>query len=136
MPSVPSPSSNPRRGDKLLIDYRALIFDEWRLDIKNIIYSNEKNPFEIYRQLTQAIYHYRNALSPLSGCKPVISAVSSKLISLGALLAAYDLKLNKGINVDLVNIEAQGYEIRHVEEEIPNNTQLFTLLLKGEDGDS
>jgi len=135
-PILPSPSSNPRIGDKLLIDYRRLIFDEWRVDTKNIIYSNEKNPFETYRQLIQAIYHYRNALSPLSGCKPVISAVSSKLISLGALLAAYDLKLNKGINVDLVNIEAQGYEIIKPEEDIPDNSQLFTLLLKGEDDDS
>lgn len=135
-PVLPSPSSDPRRGDNLLISYRRLIFDEWHVDTKNIIYSNEKNPFETYRQLVKAINHYTKALEPLSGCKPVISALSSKLISLGALLAAYDLK-DKKINVGLVNIEAQGYEIIDLEKDIPiSSGQLFTLLIKGEDYDS
>mgnify|MGYP000892627149 CR=1 FL=1 len=135
-PVLPSPSSDPRRGDKMMIDYRELIFDEWNVDTKNIIYSNEKNPFETYRQLVRAINYYKKVLEPLNGCRPIISAVTSKLISIGALLTAYDLK-SKGINISLVNIEAQGYEITNLTKNVSTSTrQLFTLLLKGEEYDS
>ena len=38
-PVLPSPSLNPRRGDELLLEYRELLFDQWRVEPKNIIYA-------------------------------------------------------------------------------------------------
>jgi len=85
-PVLPSPSRNPRRGDDLLMEYRELLFDRLRIEPQNIIYTCEHNPFETYRQIYQTIRRYHDSLEPLQGCKIVISAISSKLLSIGALL--------------------------------------------------
>jgi hypothetical protein len=133
-PVLPSISLNPRRGDELLIEYRELLFDRWRIEPKNIIYASEQNPFETYRQIHRAACHYNQALEPLGGCKTVVSAVSSKLLSIGALLATYELKVT-GLNVGLANIETQGYNINgneFLEKEVNKDGELFTLWLIGE----
>lgn len=129
-PVLPSPSADPRQGDNILLKYRELIFDQWRVEPKNIIYANERNPFEAYRQIYRTVLHYERALKPIGGCKFVISAVSSKLISLGALLAAYELK-RKNISIGLAHIEAQGYTIQEDISDFEVNNELFTLSLSG-----
>ena len=91
-PLLPAPSVNPRRGDELVMEYRELLFDQLRVEARNFIYASETNAFEAYRQLRRAILHYGKALKPLGGSNAVISANSSKLLSVGALLAAYELK--------------------------------------------
>ncbi|MCL6447906.1 MAG: hypothetical protein K6U04_07100 [Armatimonadetes bacterium] len=132
-PVFPSPSLNPRRGDELLIEYRELLFDQWRIEPKNIIYASEQNPFEAYRQIHRTVCHYNRSLGPLGGCKSVISAVSSKLLSIGALLAVYELK-ETGMSVGLAHVEAQGYEIDEIENVgcINDQVELFTLWLAGD----
>jgi hypothetical protein len=129
-PVLPSPSADPRQGDNILLKYRKLIFDQWRVEPKNIIYANERNPFEAYRQIYRTVLHYERALKPIGGCKFVISAVSSKLISLGALLAAYELK-RKNISIGLAHIEAQGYTVQEDISDFEVNNELFTLSLSG-----
>jgi len=132
-PVLPSPSFNPRRGDDLIIEYRELLFDRWHIEPQNIIHGHERNPFEVYRQIKKTIEHYNEALEPLNNCLAVVSADSSKLISLGALLAVYELK-RKNKSVGLTNIEAQGYEMRLKQGDNNSNHryELFTLLLDGE----
>lgn len=131
-PVLPSPSLNPRRGDNLVIEYHELLFDTWHIEPKNIIYGHERNPFEVYRQIKRTIEHYNEALQPLNRCIAVVSADSSKLISLGALLAVYELK-RKGFTVGLVNVDAQGYKMRLEPDDRYShpNYELFTLLLDG-----
>lgn len=131
-PVLPSPSLNPRRGDDIIIEYRELLFDQWRIEPKNIIYAQEQNPFEAYRQIHRAACHYNRALGPLGGCKVAVSAMSSKLLSLGALLASYDLK-KIGMSVGLAHVETQGYEIDGAEDgkKIYLQDELFTLWLAG-----
>ncbi|MFZ5631553.1 MAG: hypothetical protein ACOY40_01775 [Bacillota bacterium] len=136
-PVLPSPSFDPRRGDKLIIEYREILFDQWRIEPKNIIYAHEQNPFEAYRQIVRAIRHYNKSLGPLGGCKAAISALSSKLLSVGALLAAYDLGYNlKGdkISVGLAHIESEGYQIKELQkyEDLKRNVELFTLWIDGD----
>ena len=60
-PVIPSPSLNPRRGDDLVIEYHRFLFEELRIDPRNIIYAAEQNPFEVYRQLRRTIQYYRKA---------------------------------------------------------------------------
>jgi len=107
-PLLPSPSVNPRRGDNLVMEYRELLFDQLRVETSNFIYASETNAFEVYRQLRRAILHYADALQPLGGSNAVISANSSKLLSVGALLAAYELK-RAGTDVAIAHVEAHGY---------------------------
>jgi len=107
-PLLPSPSMDPRRGDNLVLEYRELLFDRLRVETRNFIYASETNAFEAYRQLRRAILHYAEALEPLGGSNAVISANSSKLLSVGALLAAYELKCD-GADIAIAHIEAHGY---------------------------
>lgn len=96
VPTLPFPSRDPRRGDRLIEEYRQLLFDDFRVEPANILYTSEYNPFEAYRQLYSAINRYRDALRDLGGCKVFVSPLSSKLLSVGALLACYDHRSNAG----------------------------------------
>ena len=129
-PVLPHPSLNPRRSDNLLISYRNIIFDQWSVEPRNIIYASEQNPFDVYRQITKTVLRYNKALVPIGGCKVAISAQSNKLISIGALLAAYDLR-NKVDNkyVGIVHIESLGYEINT--DKLATG-ELFNLWIQGE----
>jgi hypothetical protein len=129
-PVFPSPSVDPRRGDKLLIEYREYLFDQLLVEPRNIIYAAEQNPFDVYRQIHRTVQHYNKALKPLGGCKVAISALSSKLLSIGALLSAYELKNVEGLSAGIANIEAQGYQIEGETESI--KAELFTLWLAGD----
>jgi hypothetical protein len=126
-PILPSPSRNPRRGDDLVVEYREFLFDQLRLDPRDFIYAAEENPFEVYRKIRQTILRYRQALASLGGCKVAISALSSKLMSTGALLAAYELKQAK-LEVGVAHVDCQGYRLTQTE----TAPELFALWLAGE----
>jgi len=132
-PILPMPSTNPRRTDDLIVEYRELIFDRWNVNQKNFIYAAEQNPFGVYREIYKTVLHYNESLKPLGGCQVAISALSSKLLSIGALLSAYELKYY-GLGVGMAHVETRGYEIERsidLEIELPN-TELFTLWLAGD----
>jgi hypothetical protein len=124
---------NPRRADGLVQSYRSLLFDELRVDPGNFIYASEANPFEAYRQIRLAIMHYAEALKPLGGCRSVVTSVSSKLLSIAALLAVYELKAGK-YDVGIAQVESDGYRIVDesvFEASIPQTTPC-ALWLSGE----
>ena len=71
-PVLPSPSTNPRRGDSIMLEYRDLL-DRLQIETSNIIYASEQNPFETYRQIHKTIHHYRDTLKTLGKPRFVIS---------------------------------------------------------------
>ena len=87
----------------------------------------------MYRQLRRAVLHYADALNPLGGSSAVVSANSSKLLSVGALLAAYELKC---LNVDiaLAHVEAHGYTVKNLNEmdRLTDESKLHGLWLSGD----
>lgn len=91
-PVLPNPSRNPRRADKLLIEYQAPLFDTGLATTGNVIYTHEAHPFEVYRQLRQAMERYRRSLEPMGGCRLVVTPLGSKLITLGAALACFEMR--------------------------------------------
>ncbi len=128
-PILPMPSVNPRRGDDLLIEYREILFDRLRVDPKNYIYVAEQNPFEVYREIYRVVQHYNRSLEPLGGCQIVISASSSKLLSIGALLSAYELKK---FGIGIINVETYGYQINDDIDSVLDETELFTIFISEE----
>lgn len=133
-PVIPFPSRDPRRGDRLIEEYRLLLFDDFRVEPANILYASEYNPFEAYRQIYGAINRYRDSLSDLGGCKVFMSPLSSKLLSVGALLACYDHRPNSGssdkVNVGVPYIESVTYgEPRDV---IDANIEVYSLWIRGD----
>ncbi|GEP94543.1 hypothetical protein [Chitinophaga cymbidii] len=131
-PVLPFPSKNPRRSDALIKDYYQLLFDRLNIESQNIMYVPEQNPFEAYIRLTKAIRNYNTSLQALDGCKAVISTFSSKLLSIGSLLTAYEL-INE-IGVGILNVDSQGYDIDSFDDlkSIKDNSELFVIWLIGE----
>jgi len=130
-PLLPSPAQDPREGDSIMIECRELLFDQLRVEPRNIIYAAESNPFEVYRQLMRSILHYDRALKPLGGCKVALSAMSSKLASMGVLLAAYELgRRDPKVIVGVAHVESQGYRVESTDT--APSTTLFTMWLSGE----
>lgn len=127
-PILPSPSRDPRRADSIVIEHHSTLFDQHHLDGRNFLYVSEQNPFEVYRQVMGAVKRYREVFGLLGGCRVAISPLSSKLMSLGALLVAYEMK-DVGDGVGIAHIESQGYAL----EGTPGGeSELFGLWLAGE----
>ena len=126
-PVLPSPAKNPRRADDLVREYRDFLFSQMDIDPHNLILTAEQNPFEVYRGLREIVLHYQDALGPLGGCRIALSALSSKLMSLGALLAAYELKQSK-FKIAVAHVDCHGYSLG---EPIVDGA-LFGLWLAGE----
>lgn len=101
-PVIPFPTKSPRRGDQIIEEHRTVLFEDFQLEPRNVLYACEYNPFEAYKQLYLAIERYRQALKELGGCKAFVSPVSSKLLSIGSLLACYDHLHGKNGSDDLM----------------------------------
>lgn len=91
-PVVPHPSKDPRRADSLLGEYRAPLFDSRQTPTSNIIYVHESNPFEAYRQLLGAMRRYATSMQIMGGCRLYVTPLGSKLITLGAGLACFEMR--------------------------------------------
>jgi len=129
-PTLPFPSKNPRRSDSLLMNYHEILFDELSVEAQNIMYVPEQNPFEAYVQLTRAIKNYSKSLDVLDGCKVALSTFSSKLLSIGTLLVAYENKENVGV----LNVDTKGYQIKNVEDfkNLKSKSELYVSWIAGE----
>jgi hypothetical protein len=92
-PVLPFPAANPRRCDDLVREYRELLIDRAGVEPRNFIYAAESNPFDLYRILSELNASYAEALNPLGETRMILSAHSSKLLSIGVLLTAYEQQL-------------------------------------------
>ncbi len=124
-PFLPFPSRNPRRGDDLVSEYRSLLFDTWEVGPRDFIYANERNPFDIYRQISELARDYEQYLRPLGTANTVVSTNASKLLSLGVFLAAFEHKLG------VAHVEPTTYRSGPTPADQGAN-ELFEVWLTGE----
>lgn len=96
-PILPFPSRNPREDDDLLIEYSQIFADKWSFNLMNFIYAAEDDPIDVYQSLLKLFNQQEEALEPLGGVSMVISALSSKLSSLGAFMAAFEKRKQMAI---------------------------------------
>ena len=133
-PVVPFPTRNARRGDEIIGEYRQILFDEFQVEPKNILHASEYNPFEAYRQLYGAIDRYRDALRELGGCKAYVSPLSSKLLSIGALLACYDHRAERGsqsdLHIGMPYVETATYN--EPTQSSADGMELYSMWIRGE----
>lgn len=133
-PVVPFPSRDPRRGDEIIDQHRQVLFDDFQAEPRNILRASEYNPFEAYKQLFKAMDRYRRALKELGGCKAFVSPVSSKLLSVGALLACYDhlhgTVAGSRLMVGIPYVETAVYGDPVVDGKI--QTELYAMWIRGE----
>lgn len=131
-PVIPFPSKDARRGDEIITSFRQTLFDDFRVEPGNILRASEFNPFEAYKQLYKAIDRYRDSLNELGGCKAFVSPLSSKLLSVGGVLACYD-HLGKGdsrLKVGIPYVEAASYG--EPTQTTTEGTELYSMWIRGE----
>jgi hypothetical protein len=125
-PVLPWPARDPRRGDRIVLEYRQLLFDDIRLEPRNVIHGAERNPFDLYRTLGRLHERYRQSLSPLGPVAMVLSSHSSKLLSVGVLLTAYEHDL------EVQHVSPGTYGLRHDDDALRDHDEIFDLWLTGE----
>ncbi|MBS1773929.1 MAG: hypothetical protein JST82_13810 [Bacteroidetes bacterium] len=131
-PIFPFPAKDLRRPDSLLISYHSLLFDVLKIEPQNIMYVPEQNPFEAYKIIIKTVNNYYKSLGILNGCRAALSTFSSKLLSIGTLLAAYQTNIERDI-IGVVNVDARGYTIENIDEqeEFNKQSELFVIWLIG-----
>ena len=133
-PVIPFPSRDARRGDKIVSEHGELLFEVFGIEPSNVLRASEFNPFEAYRQLFLAMDGYRRALGELGGCKAFVSPLSSKLLSVGALLACYDHRFGdvngKRLTVGIPYVETASYADPTDTENI--ESKLYSMWIRGE----
>lgn len=93
-PVLSFPADPLRKPDDVLIDNNDVLFKELAVSSANLLLCDEQNPFDIYRKILGLHDYYVDKLSILVGeITTVVSPLSSRLLSLGALLAAIERKL-------------------------------------------
>lgn len=133
-PVVPHPSINPRRADDLLVEYLDPLFRSRRTPTSNIVYVHESNPFEAYRQLLSAMRRYKTSLNVLGNCRLLVSPLGSKLITLGAGLACFEMKpsgIGDTHRIAVPLAEPRRY-VASVESLRGSDPEVSALLLTGE----
>jgi hypothetical protein len=133
-PVLPHPSKDPRRADRLLVEYREPLFDTRNTPTSNILYAHESHPFEAYRQLLRAMQRYQSSMSILGGCRLVMSPLGSKLITLGAGLACFEMRpadLTAKFGVAIPHAEPRRY-LASVESLRQSKPEVSVLLLTGD----
>ena len=133
-PVIPFPSRDPRRGDEIVDSYRQMLFDDFQVEPSNILHACEFNAFEAYKQLYGAIDRYRDALRELGGCKAFVSPLSSKLLSVGVLLACYDHAMSPNSYSNLFTgipyVESVSYGLSNSGDDDAN--ELYSMWIRGE----
>lgn len=133
-PVLPHPSRNPRRADELLLEYKESLFDSRRTPTSNILYVHESQPFEVYRQLLGAMKRYQESMMILGGCRLIVTPFGSKLITLGAGLACFEMRpedLGAQYGVAIPHAEPTRY-VAAVEPIRGSQPDICALLLTGE----
>lgn len=133
-PVVPHPSKDPRHADRLLTEYREALFDSRRTPTSNILHAHESQPFEAYRQLLGAMRRYQDSMTILGGCRLVVTPLGSKLLTLGAGLACFEMRpadLESKYGVAIPHAEPRRYVVAadRLKESKP---EVSVLLLTGE----
>lgn len=127
-PVVPYPSLDPFRTDSIIKEYLDLFKQEDAKD--NIIYAHERNPFELYKMLTRFIKSEDEILDKVNkkACYG-IALLSSKLLSVGALLTA----IENPNEVAIYNVISRDYGIEEKDfEEMNTRSSTFLMWIKGD----
>lgn len=127
-PILPFPARHPRRSDSILLEHQSVLFDEFQVTSSNIVFADERNPFDLYRTLCRLDRDYKAALEPLGPPSIELSSHSSKLLSLGVLLAAIEHEMPLAAAVSGEYEVADGANLA----DLSASNRLYCLWLAGE----
>jgi hypothetical protein len=132
-PVLPVQSADARRGDNIINALGEFLFDRYDVDTRDILRATEFNPFQLYRSLMQTMARYEDSLKLFGGARFVLSPLSSKGLSIGCLLAAFEKRAmgnRASVRVGLAHVESRRYEAASLGTEA--KFQLISAWLTGE----
>jgi hypothetical protein len=103
-PILPFPAHDPRVGDRLIDEYLDDLTGSWDVDPRNMIYAAEDDPLDVYRTILELDDARFPVFDGDGGSLCVLSPAGSKVLALGALMAATER------NLPVLHVEAVGFE--------------------------
>ena len=125
-PILPFPATNARLGDELAEEYLTELESTWEVDTRNIVYADEEDPLDLYRTILRLDDFRQNVFETTGGSMLILSPLGSKVMALGALLAALDRDL------PVAHLESIGYELEASVPETIDRPSLIHVWLEGE----
>ena len=125
-PIVPFPASNPRQVDILAEEYIAELENAWSVDTRNLVYADESNPLDLYRTILNLHDLRQLVFKDIGGSLMILSPLGSKIMAIGALLAAMER------NLPVAYLEAIGYNMKSQQPHGPFDRKLVHLWLEGD----
>jgi len=116
------------------VEYREPLFDRRKTPTSNILYAHEAQPFEAYRQLLGAMRRFQDSMTILGGCRLVVTPLGSKLITLGAGLACFEMRpadWSARYGVAIPHAEPRRY-LASVESLRQSKPEVSVMLLTGD----
>ena len=127
-PILPFPSARPRLGDELAEHFLTELESGWRVDLRNVVYAAEDDPLDLYRTILRIDDLRKPVFEEVGGSLLVLSPIGSKILALGALMAALER------NLPVVYLEAIGYEMNGTQQDelFRATSNLIHVWLEGE----
>ena len=124
---LPFPATDPRIGDVLAGEYLMNELETpWSVDARNIVYTDEEDPLDLYRTILTLDDLRKPVFAETGGSMLVLSPLDSKVMALGALMAALER------NLPVAYLESIGYELKSSVPKEIDEPNLIHLWLEGD----
>jgi hypothetical protein len=91
--------------DELIEEYAEELQDAWSVDVRDLIYADEKSPLDLYRTILSIDDARRRVFASVGGSQIILTPMGSKALSLGALMAALER------DFAIFHVESIGYTL-------------------------
>lgn len=125
-PILPFPASQPRLGDRLAEEFLIELEENWSVDSRDIVYAAEEDPLDLYRTILRLDDLRRPVFAGAGGSMLVLSPLGSKVMALGALMAALEREL------PVAYLESLSYELENEAPGPGGETNLIHIWLEGD----
>lgn len=125
-PILPFPAAKPRLGDNLAEHFIDELGSDWAVDSRDIVFAAEDDPLDLYRTILSMDDRRKPVYDEMGGSLLVLSPIGSKLMALGALLAALERDL------PVAYLESLGYDFDGDLSETDEEAMLFHVWLEGD----
>ncbi|MCY3810627.1 MAG: hypothetical protein OXH15_02405, partial [Gammaproteobacteria bacterium] len=125
-PILPFPARQPRLGDILAEEYLAEFENAWTVDTRNIMYADEGDPLDLYRTILRLGDFREKVFAESGGSVLVLSPLGSKVMALGALMAALERDL------PVAHIEPISYQINDALPTAVTDPDIIHIWLEGD----
>ncbi|PSH61080.1 hypothetical protein [Phyllobacterium sophorae] len=125
-PILPFPARDPRLGDALAEEFLSELESAWSVDTRDIVYADEQDPLDLYRTILRLDDLRKPVFSEVGGSVLVLSPLGSKVMALGALMAALERDL------PVAYLEALGYDLDASVPTAADSTHLVHIWLEGD----